>query len=360
VTVHKASRLEVIETALEVLGPSVQLADIFSVEGLCASLRRAAALLCPAPPRRLVDSVLGVLTPLNSELRRDDVEDALDRLIGHGDLLELEFAGGRGRLLYLGPPSYLEKRPGEFLLLGIRPNADPIVDEEALGSAVNYEAHRRSVALDRETGARALGAQGLHRISREQWAKAPRPRPSGEVVDRVRQRLEAASNPGAIGELKIIDPSRPVQYYKGRWREPMPGDDGTFVGRRPQAYSAPIWCVVQLSGGSPAAVLDLPIDPSVAPSWDEARLIQAAIDAESGNGQRLKVRTVHETRECVYDFFSPLPSWAERFLELAAAPVSKTQGALFSYRGASDAKVAVTAFLADQLWMTEVGEVESR
>ena len=74
----------------------------------------------------------------------------------------------------------------------------------------------------------------------------------------------------------------PVRYYKGRWREPI-ASDGIFVARRPQAYGAPVWCAVELADGVPQAVLDLPIDSSIAPGWDDARKLQAALDAERGS-----------------------------------------------------------------------------
>ena len=96
-------------------------------------------------------------------------------------------AGPRTRLLFLGPPSYVEKQPGSYLLLGIRPDAGPIVDEESLGAVVIYESHTRSVVLDPEV-AEALASAGLHRLTREQWAKAPRQVAASAVVEQARER----------------------------------------------------------------------------------------------------------------------------------------------------------------------------
>jgi hypothetical protein len=338
-----------------------ELIDLFSPEGMYASLRRAASFLCPASPRQLVDAVLDALTPLNPDVERDVIADALDALIGAGDLLELRAAETRTRLLFLGPPSYVEKQPGHFLLLGIRPNAGLLVDEDSLGAAVTYEAHTRTVVLDADSAAEALAAAGLHRLTREQWAKAPREAPAATVVEQARDWLRRAHGGGEIDGLTVIDSSTSVRYYKGRWREPVSADQGLFVGRRPQAYGAPIWCLVELADGVPQAVLDLPVDASVAPGWDDGRRLQAALDAHRGSPQVFRARPAGNPGEdWIFDFFGPLPSWAERYLDLAGLPIIKSQGALFSYRVPDGAESETRAFLSEGLWMQGTEEVPGR
>jgi hypothetical protein len=81
-----------------ILGLDDKNVDLFSTEGVCASLRRAASFLCPAAPRQVVDAVLDALTPLNPDLKRDEVTEALYTLIGIGDLLELRPTGSRALL----------------------------------------------------------------------------------------------------------------------------------------------------------------------------------------------------------------------------------------------------------------------
>jgi hypothetical protein len=51
------------------------------------------------------------------------------------------------------------------------------------------------------------------------------------------------------------------------------------------------------------------------------------------------------------DFFSPLPRWAERYLQLAGMAVPRSKGALFSYRVPEDALPGLSGFLASMLWM---------
>ncbi|WP_408895632.1 hypothetical protein ACJ5H2_12025 [Nocardioides sp. R1-1] len=348
--------------AVTALGLDPDEVGLYSREGICAALRRAASFLCPASPRQLVDAVLDTLTPLEPGIARGEVADALDTLVGAGDLLELRATGSRTRLLFLGPPSYVEKQPGHYLLTGIRPHAGALVDEQSLGANVAYEAHTRAVILDPAGATEALAAAGLHRVTREQWTRAPRQEPARAAVEAARERLRSVRAPGQVSGLTVIDPTASVRYYKGRWREPLPSDEGMFVGRRPQTYGAPIWCVVELAGGVPQAVLDLPLDASIAPGWDDARRLQAALDAHRGNPQVLRARPTGQSGndDWIFDFFGPLPTWAERYLDLAGLPVSKSREALFSYRVPDGAESTTRMFLANALWMQPTEEDQEK
>ncbi len=351
-SIQRIGRDEVAARAVTILGLDDGVLGLFSIEALCASLRRAASFLCPASPRQIVDAVLDALAPLGTDLERDEVNAILDTLVSAGDLLELRPSGARTRLLFLGPPSFVEKQPGSYLLLGIRPNAGSILDEQLVGATVTYEAHLRSVELDAETAAEVLAAAGLHRLTREQWARAPREDTAAAAVEQVRRRLVTQRAPGQVSGLTLIDPKTPVRYYKGRWREPAASDQGVFVGRRPQAYGAPLWCVVELADGVPQAVLDLPLDSAVAPGWDDARRVQAALDAERGSPQVFRACPTGQPDGVFrFDFFGPLPSWAERYLDLTGLPVSRSQGALFSYRVSGAAEGEFRLFLFKSLWM---------
>lgn len=360
-TIRQIGRDEVAGRAVSLLGLDDSTIDLLSVEGLCASLRRAASFLCPASPRQIVDAVLDALEPLGVDLERDQVNAALDALVGIGDLLELRPSDAKTRLLFLGPPSYVERQPGSYLLLGIRHNANPILDEQMVGAAVTYEAHTRLVELDTDAADEMLAAGGLHRLTREQWTKTPRMMAADTVIEQVRRQLTTHRMPGRVSGLTLIDSAAPVRYYKGRWRDPVASDHGIFVGRRPQAFGAPVWCVVDLTDGVPQAVLDLPVDSAVAPGWDDARRVQAALDAHRGSPQVFRARPAGQRdSDLIFDFFGPLPSWAERYLDLVGLPVSRSQGALFSYRVREDARGDLTLFLSRSLWMQVTEEVQGK
>jgi len=59
----------------------------------------------------------------------------------------------------------------------------------------------------------------------------------------------------------------------------------------------------------------------------------------------------------MFDFFGPLPSWADRYLDVAGLPVIKSRGALFSYRVPNGARGATHQFLIDALWMQATEDV---
>lgn len=354
-SVQRIERAEVATTATGILGLNPETVELFSTEGLCASIRRAASFLCPASPRQIVDAVLEALAPLSEDLERDAVVEALDALVMSGDLLELRQAGSRSRLLFLGPPSFVEKHPGEYLLLGIRPRAAALLGG-TMDAEVIYYAHTRSVLLDADSGAASLLAAGLHSVTKKQWTRAPRVESSGEVIEKTRERLNAERSAGGVSGLTIIGPAGSGQFYKGRWREPTDADSGIFIGRRPQAYGAQIWCAVELACGVPQAVLDLPVDSTVSPGWDEARRIQAALDADRGAPHVYRVRASDRRGGTFLDFFAPLPSWAERYLSISGWPAAKGPKALFSYCMPDAATDDAQQFLSSSLWMTAIKE----
>ncbi|MDX2544678.1 hypothetical protein ACOT81_20490 [Streptomyces sp. WI04-05B] len=345
---------EVAERTVRALWLDETSIDLFSSEALSALLRRAASFLCPAIPRRLVDVVLEALGPLDESplVSRQNVAAQLDLLVSIGDLIELPHHGDRkSRQIYLAPPSYVAKAPGQYLLLGVRPNGAPLVNE-TLGAEVHYEGHTRCLELDAEVAPACLQAAGLQAIRRDHWLKRPRAERAATVVDVMRQRLDQAGGSGQVDGLKIIDPQASVLYYRGRWRPIDVRDSGDFVARRPQAYGADLWCFVRVVGGVPRALVDLPVDDLTAVGCDEAWRTQAAIDALTGTPQAVHVHLAAGTAGGLrLDLFSPVPGWAQRYLELVGIPVSRARGALVSYRVPMSAIGELSEFFADMLWM---------
>lgn len=359
-TINRLDPSEVSATAVRVLGLEDAFVDLFSAVGLCASLRRAASFLCPTSPRRLVDAVVDVLVPLgvHSSEMRDKLMEYVELLTSAGDFLELrESADGESRLLFLGPPSYVQRQPGSYLLLGVRPYGASLVDPGELGDAIAYEEHTRTILLDPKSADNVLMESGLVHITSEQWIGTPRRESYASVLQPIRERLHANRVPGQIHDLEIIDSTRSVRYYKGRWRPANASDSGLAIGRRPQTYGAPIWCALLFDQGITQAVLDLPIESTTTPAWDEARRLQAALDAERGRPQQYRVRGGGNSEETsVIDLFSPLPTWAERYLQLVGQPVQKSKAALFSYRAPHAVVDEIERLLNESLWMVEADE----
>ncbi|MFF0892280.1 hypothetical protein [Streptomyces sp. NPDC003278] len=276
----------------------------------------------------------------------------MDLLLSIGDLIELPSHGdGKGRQIYLAPPSYVEKAPGQYLLLGVRPNGAPLVDE-ALGAEILHEGHTRFLELGPESAHARLQAAHLHEIARAQWLKRPGVERATTVVTLMRQRLDGAGESGQIADLKIIDTEASVLYYRGRWRPIVSGDSGDFVARRPQAYGADLWCFVRVEQGVPRALVDLPADDVTATGCDEAWHTQAAIDALRGAPQVMHVQVAPgRTGDLRLDLFSPVPGWAQRYLEFVGTLVPQARGALVSYRVPMSAIDDVSVFFTDMLWM---------
>jgi hypothetical protein len=342
--------------SVRTLGMDPDLVGLSSPEGLAASLRRAASFLCPTNPSRLVDAVLSAVRPLTDEdLSRNEVADLLDLLIASGDLLELrqELQGRMVRLVYLGPPSYIERAPGTYMLLGVRPFGGWLVTSE-LAASVTREGHTRVLELDPANASETLRSAGLQRLDRQRWVASPSVEPAASLVHRTSERLDVAGGGGDIEGLQILDPTTPVRYYRGRWREPVSADSGDFVARRPQAYGADLWSAVRLRDGLATKIFQFPVDDPVVPARDEAWRLQFAIDAERGRPQRYAVEPAAVRGSNVIKFFSPVPGFAERYLQLVGMPLAVTSGALFAFRTPEAAMPDLIQLLSELLWMEPV------
>ena len=348
-TANDASRL-----AVETLGLDADAIGLTSTEGLAVSLRRAASFMCPTSPGRLVDAVLGALRPLHGEdLARDDLVDLLDQLVASGDLLELRHESGRStRMLYLAPPSFIERVPGTYLLMGVRPFGAPLTGGDLAG-AIEYEAHTRILTIDPAEVESELRSQGVQRVPKNRWVSSPGVEAPADFIERHRARLDAAAEAGELDGLQLLDPASKVRYYRGRWRAPAATDTGDFVARRPQAYGADLWCLVRLEAGAATRLMEFPVDNPVVPGRDEAWRYQAAVDALCGVPQQFRLRHGGgRSDDVAIDFFSPLPGFAERYVQFAGLALANTPGALFSFRLPAEAVGDTTTFLADMLWMT--------
>lgn len=358
-TVRPLGPRDVSASAVAMLRMDAEATDLFTPEALACALRRAASFLCPATSAQLVTAVRDVLFPLverGGDLARDDLVDVVESLISTGDLLELRQAATRaGRLLYLGPPAFVTKVPGEYLVFGVRPDDRPLIDDDR--ARLDYEGHLRVLRAEPEVAHEILAAAELHEVRLDRWLPQPRRTDASRFVAEYRTRLDAARSSGPVEGLEVLDPGRPVRFYRGRWRPVSPEDSGDFVARRPQAYGANAWCLVRIEGGHPQRLIDLPAQDPGALARDEAWRLQAAIDAERGVPQLWRRRLI-PGREGAYvlDLFGPVPSWAERHLGVLGTPRDRSQGALFSYQFEGAAIETAEGVLTDMLWMRRLDE----
>jgi hypothetical protein len=350
------SKEEVHAHSVQDLGLDPSSLDLFSVEGIAASLRRAAAFLCPCSARTLTRAAIEPIEELASDSNqlRETVEETLQKLVGYGDLLEhREFEPQIGTepssLLYAAPASFVARKSGAAILLGIVPEISTMPEE--IAGRIQYVNHVRRIppnaAFDVHMSLRQLG---LIELSYEGWTKAPRPESFQQLLNRFNERLSEAPPSGETLGLILLDSSKPVRYYRGRWVETK-SQTGQFVARRPQAYGADLWCYVEMSNGEPIKFVDLPCGPSRVRGCDEAWRIQLAKDAQHGNPQVFRVRSGPGASRII-DFFSPVPMWAQRRWDALGEPIPSA-GCLFSYRFSEEEVAEEINFASEMLWLAE-------
>jgi hypothetical protein len=354
VAVVRISSGEVATEAVDSLGLDAAAIDLLSPEALAASLRRAASVLCPATPGAVVRAVAEVLSDLPGfgPTARDDLEELLGALVAYGDLLELPLddAGIARRHLFLGPPAFI-RRSTACIVTGVRPEGAPLLGEE-LAKRVEHDRHLRLIPQDpSEDIGDALVDEGLIELTPHQWLHAPRACDPDVLIESYASRLAARPPTGHIEGVRLIGPEADITFYRGRWRAPRGNDNGCFVARRPQAYGAELWSFISIGDGAVNRVLDMPVEDPLAPAADEAWRLQAAIDAVANRTQTVRIRATARTEFALIDFFAPVPSWAQRRLDVVGVPILRSAGALFSYQMPQAELADELAFLGELLWI---------
>jgi len=318
-----------------------------------ALLRHTAGIYCPCSAATLRTAALESLQYLvqDDELA-SKVDDAIEGLVVGGDLLELsqvttDDASVKGTWLFAAPPSFIMRPSGSIFLTGIVADRDTYLPSELM-SRIHHDGYTRAIMpTPDESLPKELTALGLQELSEENWLKLPKLQNAEELRDATTSKLRAQQRSGDIPDLQIIDSSLPVTYYRGRWRKPK-HQSGIFVARRPQEYSSPIWCAVELEDGQPWKLLDFPTPQTRWRGCDEAWRLQMAIDHASGTPQVYRVRAAEEY--AYVDFYSPLPLWAERRLMLVGRHEAPNK-CLLSYRLRVAELAAEEEFLQEHLWL---------
>lgn len=345
------------QASIETLGLDPDALDLDTAEAVACCLRRVAGFLCPCSARTLVHAVIEPLQGLIDDLDafRRIVEDTLEALVAHGDLLELsntthEEHRRHGTLLYRAPPAFVRRRSGAIILLGVLPDNVSLLPDDVEREIV-YSNHLRILPPNIVTEfVGQLEDLGYIELSSDVWLKSPKEDTAAQYLENMGRLLDVAPRAGDVQGLLLLDPRRSVRYYRGRWVEPA-GYTGRFVGRRPQAYGADLWCYVEVQNGIATKLLDFPKEGSIWRGCDEAWRLQAAIDHKQGAPQVFRVRSgPHATK--VIDFFSPVPMWVRRRLEVFGEPVVPS-GCLFSYRISESEFEEEVLFLKERAWLAE-------
>lgn len=349
---------EVHEQKVAELGLDPDALDLSSVEAIAGALRRVASLLCPCTRASLVRAVVRPLRGLLDDTGeiKELVDETLEAVIAHGDIFEHEAVAedhslGNGALLYAAPPSFISRQSGSTILLGVVSDQLSALPDE-LEARIDYVNHiRRLNALPDEDLRNDLMQLGLIELSYDEWLRSPPVETAAAHLSALNALLDTAQPSHDIPGLSLLDPERPVTYYRGRWTDPR-SHTGRYVGRRKQSYGADLWCYVQLDNGHPERLVDLPIAGSRWRGCDEAWRLQQAIDASRGQPQQFRIRPLRGGMVAL-DIFSPLPMWARRRWDAVGEPVPAS-ACLFAYRLADGELKEEMDFAQDTLWLTEL------
>lgn len=331
--------------------------DLTTPEGLAGALRRAASYVCPCSAATLVRAVVRPLRGLVPDLETAKVlvEETLEAMISHGDVLEqpdVQDGSSAARvLLYAAPASFVVRQSGLVVLLGVAADhLSPLPSE--LERRIEYLGHVRRLSPSPATEDlhSELRQLGLLELTSDAWLKGPKPSTASRAVAASDRALDVVPPSRDIPGLLLLDPTKPVRYYRGRWAE-LNAQTGRFVARRQQAYGADLWCYVQLANGQPERMIDLPQPGSRWRGCDEAWHLQMAIDAQRGAAQRFRVTPNGDA--LVLEFFSPTPAWARRRWDAIGEPIPSA-GSLFAYRIPKAEIDEERRFLQEALWLEEM------
>lgn len=353
-TAEQVHALKILE-----LGLDPDALDLTTPEGLAGALRRAASYLCPCSAATLARAVVrplrGLVRDLDTAKTKTLVEEMLEAMIAHGDVLEVPEvqadAPSARVLLYAAPASFVVRRSGLVVLLGVA--ADQLSPlPTGLERRIQYFGHiRRLSPSDGEDLRGELRQLGLIELSFDAWLKGPTCEDPARHISAVDSALDDVAPSYDIPGLQLLDPARPVGYYRGRWVDPK-AQTGRYVARRRQAYGADLWCYVRLRDGQPERMIDLPRRGSRWRGCDEAWHLQMAIDARRGAPQRFRV-TASGGDAVVLELFSPVPAWARRRWDAIGEPVPSA-GGLFAYRIPKAEINEERRFARDMLWLEEI------
>ena len=322
---------------------------------LAALLRRSAGIHCPCSRLTLRASLLESLKYLSQDkmVLSERIDSIIEGLIVGGDLLELNDVAtddpeAKGTWVFAAPPSFVIRPSRSIFLLGIVPDQDAFLPQ-TLAERISYEGFTRTIIQKPDEDLTDdLREHGMQELPESTWLKYPTAERPEAMLNRYERQLGLQPLSGAIDDLHILDPTKSITYYRGRWTAPQ-SQTGTFIARRPQEFGAPLWCFAELEAGSVVRILDLPLRKTRWRGCDVAWHLQMAIDSCRQTPQRY--RRQDEGNRVYLDFFSPLPQWAQRRLMTLGRPSSPEQS-LMSFCISAPEAGREEHFLQEWLWLS--------
>ena len=319
------------------------------------ALRRAAHILAPCPRHELERAVRQSLEGFDfyAERLTDRIAEVLELLLAYGDILEMRTPtddpwATSPLILRPAPPAFVPRKNGSMIILGVAGDEISPLSSE-MDQRLAWHGVLRTLAPEGAENLRLfLTELGLIELSEKTWLRLPTMESAMHYRAVWSRRLSETQPASVIEGLQVLDIRRPPTFYSGRWVEPGSELDGMHVGRRTQRYGAPLWCLFDLARGVPRRFLDLASRSDRERPCDLAWRIQMAIDADVGTFQQVRLRQADH--QVILDFFSPLPSWAERKLAVVGERTAPHRS-LLSYQIPQAEIDETTTFLKDYLWI---------
>lgn len=354
-TISRITANDVLSDCRQILGLPVNQQNIVDDQFLAGILRRSAGIHCPCSRATLRASLLECLQHLSidEEPLYERIDNAIEALIVGGDLLEVndvvtEDTEVKGTWVFAAHPSFVVRRSRSIFMFGIVPDQDAFLPL-SLNKLIVYDGFIRMIEPQPNRDiVKELRQQGLQQLSETTWFKSPKAEIASIVRDRFESLLMQQQHSGTVQDLEIIDPTRAITYYQGRWCKPT-NENGMFVARRPQEFGSSIWCFANLKDGVTVRFVDLPPNKTRWRGCDIAWYLQMAIDHCRGTPQQY--RRLEKGDFIRFDFFSPLPQWSQRRLMIFGRSVPPEKSLMSYMLPASEAKTE-ERHLQQTLWLS--------
>jgi len=330
--------------------------EIYSDEVISELIRLVSCSLCPCSKIKVQNTVIDLIEELfpdgiDAEIR---VKDILENLIILGDLLELppinDDALTSRNQVYLSPLKYVKINDDRILLLGVDHNILDLPSE--IRSKIKYEKSLKIIGND---DLNIFKEFDYTELSSNEWLRFEKYSSSQEYVNLINAKLESLPIlPERLDGIRILDDKIGTNFYKSRWSELNRKHNGFFVGRRKVQYSSDLWCYMQVNDNFVQRFLDLPILDLHWRPFDEAWRLQMAIDYNNHAAQKYRISEVLN-EVITIDFFSPIPGWAVRQLEVNGKKCEPNQ-CLFSYSINKVNIEKIEEFLKSNLWMQRINK----
>lgn len=322
---------------------------------IAASIRRVAGFQCPCSRGSLIGTLMSSLSTLvdDEDALVEQLESGMEKLFVVGDLLEFSEISisdleAKGTWVFAAPPGFVSRSNGNIFIFGLTTDENSPIP--SLSSRITYDGYKRIIRpQEGEHLASTLRDLGLVHVLEKTWLQLPKAKGAESFFGELKQKFLSGKSPGELTDVEIIDYRLPFNFYRKRWVIPT-DQTGVFVGRRPQVYGSPVWGLFELSKGVVINFFDFPysFNGIRQRGCDIAWHCHLAIDSIHGHPQNFGLRRADQG--VIFDFFSPIPLWAERRLSVIGN-LMHASNSLFSYFIPQEESADEELFLREHLWM---------